>query len=144
MPGAARRKYVGKWFLTDDVVRIDENADVRFVAKTGDILPHAESGFLPDDIERVLASHRMVADAAVLAMENAEGDTEVVAAVVAKAGVPGGDAAAEALLSADILDRARESLAPFAVPKRIVFVEAVPRTDEGRIHRARLRAALSA
>jgi acetyl-CoA synthetase len=140
----ARRKYVGKWFLTDDVVRIDENADVRFVAKTGDILPHAESGFLPDDIERVLASHRMVADAAVLAMENAEGDTEVVAAVVAKAGVPGGDAAAEALLSADILDRARESLAPFAVPKRIVFVEAVPRTDEGRIHRARLRAALSA
>ena len=138
----ARRKYVGKWFLTDDVARIDEDADIRFVAKADDILPHAESGFLPDDIERVLARHRMVADAAVLALENPEGETEVVAAVVAKANVPGGDAAAEALLGADILDHATQSLAPFAVPRRIVFVEAIPRTDEGRVHRARLRAAL--
>jgi acetyl-CoA synthetase len=140
----ARRKYVGKWFLTDDIARIDENADIRFVAKADDILPHADSGFLPDDIERVLARHRMVADAAVLALETPDGNVEVVAAVVAKPDVPGGDAAAEALLAADILEQAAQSLAPYALPRRIVFVEAIPRTDEGRVHRARLRAALEA
>lgn len=135
----ARRKYVGKWFVTDDLARIDEDADVAFVAKADDILPHAESGFLPDDIERVLVRHRMVADAAVLALENAEGETEVVGVVVAKADVPGGDAAAEALLAAAILEEAAASLAPFAMPRRIAFVDAIPRTDEGRVHRARLR-----
>lgn len=140
----SRRKYVGKWFLTDDIVRSSEAGDLAFVARADDVLAHSGSGFLPDDIERVIARHRMVAEAAVVALGVDDGTAEVVAAVVANTGIPGGDAAAEALLATDILEHATASLAPYAVPRRIVFVAEIPRTDEGRIHRARLRAVIAA
>lgn len=132
----AREKYVGRWLLADDLVTLTEDGDLAFVAKADDVLAHGPAGFLPDDVERVLERHRTVAAAAILA----EGDGDVAAAVALKPGVPRGDAAAEALLAADILAAAGASLAPYAVPNRVVFVEAIPRTDEGRVHRARLRA----
>lgn len=130
----AREKYVGRWLLADDLATATEDGDLTFVAKADDVLPHGPSGFLPDDVERVLARHRVVDAAAVLA----EGDGTV-AAVALRPGVPRGDAAAEALLAADILAEAAKILAPYALPRRIAFVEAIPRTDEGRPHRARLR-----
>ena len=80
------------------------------------MLAHGPAGFLPDDVERVLERHRTVAAAAILA----EGDGDVVAAVALKPGVPRGDAAAEALLAADILAAAGASLAPYAVPNRVI------------------------
>jgi acetyl-CoA synthetase len=140
--GWARRKYVGAWFLTDDIVSLDEDGNLRFVAKADDVLPCDAAGFLPDDVERVIASHRMVAAAAVLAVSGQDGETQVVAAVTIKPGLPKGDAAASALLAADILNHAAKSLTPYALPKRIVFVEEIPRTDENRVHRAALRALL--
>jgi acetyl-CoA synthetase len=138
----ARRKYVGSWVLTDDIVSLDEEGNLRFIAKADDVLPCDEAGFLPDDVERVIAAHRMVAAAAVLAVNGRDGEPEVVAAVVAKPGLPKNDDAALALLAADILNQAEKSLAPYAMPKRLVFVEAIPRTDENRVHRAALRAML--
>ncbi len=138
----ARRKYVGAWFLTDDIVTLDEDGNLRFVAKADDVLPYDEAGFLPDDVERVIASHRMVAAAAALAMTGKSGEPEVVVAVAAKPGLPKGDDAALALLAADVLNHAEKSLAAYAMPKRLVFVEEIPRTDEGRVHRAALRAVL--
>lgn len=133
----ARQKYVGRWLLADDLVTATEDGDLAFVAKADDVLPHGPAGFLPDDVERVLTRHRMVAAAAALA----EGEG-VVAAVELKPGVPKGDAAAEALLAADILAEAAKTLAPYALPRRLAFVETIPRTDEGRVNRARLRARL--
>lgn len=134
----ARRKFVGRWLLLDDLVTATEDGDLAFVAKADDVLPHGPAGFLPDDVERVLARHRTVAAAAVLAEPGG-----VVAAIALNPGVPKGDAAAEALLAADILAEAAKTLAPYALPQRVVFVEAIPRTDEGRAHRARLRARLA-
>ncbi len=122
----ARRKYVGRWFLTDDIVSLDDDGNLRFIAKADDTLPCEEAGFLPDDVERVLAAHRMVAAAAVLAITGKDGKTQVVAAVVAKDGLPRGDAVAEVLLAADILAEAAKSLTPYALPKRIVFVDGIP------------------
>jgi len=135
----ARRKYVGRWFLTDDIAELDDDGNLTFVAKADDVLPAEEAGFLPDDVERILTTHSMVEAAAVVAMPNLRGDLEVVAAVVPKRGSAGGDAAAEALLAADLLEMAARSLAPYALPKRVVFVAAIPRTNENRVHRARLR-----
>lgn len=138
MAGWARDKFVGRWLLLDDLVTATEDGDLAFVAKADDVLPHGPAGFLPDDVERVLARHRTVAAAAVLAEPGG-----VVAAIALNPGVPKGDAAAEALLAADILAEAAKSLAPYALPQRVAFVEAIPRTDEGRAHRARLRALLA-
>ncbi|WP_337996960.1 AMP-binding protein [Oleispirillum naphthae] len=138
----ARRKYVGRWFLTDDIASLDDDGNLSFVAKADDVLPAEQAGFLPDDVERVLAAHRMVEAAAVLALPDAAGNPEVVAAVVAKPGSGRGDAAAEALLAADILAAAAKSLAPYALPKRLIFVAEIPRTNENRVHRARLRGLL--
>lgn len=134
----AREKYVGRWLLADDLASAGDDGDLSFVAKADDVLPHGPAGFLPDDVERVLARHRMVAAAAALA----EGDG-VVAVVTLRPGVPRGDAAAEALLAADILADAAKSLAPYALPRRIAFVDAIPLTDEGRPHRTRLRGLLA-
>ena len=112
----ARRKYVGRWFLTDDIVSLDDDGNLRFTAKADDILPCEEAGFLPDDVERVLA------------ITGKDGKTQEVAAAVAKDGLPRGDAVAEVLLAADILAEAAKSLTPYALPKRIVFVDGIPPT----------------
>ena len=67
-----------------------------------------------------------VADAGVVGMPDAEFGEQIVAAVVRRPGVPEVDAPT-------LVEFCRENLAAYKKPKRIVFVEALPRNAMGKV-----------
>jgi acyl-CoA synthetase (AMP-forming)/AMP-acid ligase II len=77
-------------------------------------------------VEDVVRSHPGVTDAAVLGLDDPEWGRAITAFVVG--GVTG----------ADVLDHCRARLPGFKVPKRVVVVDALPRTAAGKVMRAPL------
>ena len=85
---------------------------------------------VPAEVEAVLRIHPDVADAAVLALSDAEWGEIVSAAVVLK---PGKSSDADTLI-----DWCSERLSSFKKPRRVFFVNEIPRSHYGKTQRERL------
>lgn len=85
----------------------------------------------PSEVEAAIRATGLVADVAVLGVPDDEWG-EVVVAMVAGAG---------ASLETVLRERLRAALAPHKIPKRWVFLSALPRTEAGKVARAALLAA---
>ncbi|MGN7247707.1 AMP-binding enzyme [Janibacter anophelis] len=90
----------------------------------------------PVEVEDALAGTPGVAEVAVSTLDVGEGVSVVCAWVVP--GDPEGDREA---LQRSVIDRAAERLAPYKRPREVRFVEALPRTANGKIVRRSLAAA---
>ena len=86
------------------------------------------------EVERVLDEHPAVAESAVVASPDETRGYVVKAYVVLKPG----QAASEAF-AAQLQEHVKKELAPYKYPRRIEFVERLPRTETGKIRRVDLR-----
>ena len=90
----------------------------------------------PAEVEAVLIEHPDVLEAAVVGARNDDGLEEPVAFVVPRSG---------AVVDAAALDaHCRERMASFKRPRRVIVVDALPKTATGKIQRYALRERLSA
>jgi 2-furoate---CoA ligase len=111
---------------------LDADSELHVAGRVDDMIISGGENIHPVEVEDVLARHPLVADVAVVGEADARWGERVVAFVVARG----------AGLTAEALDRhCRESraLAPFKRPRRVVFVEAIPKTASGKILRRLLR-----
>lgn len=118
------------WLRTGDVVTVDDDDFVTVVDRIKELILVGGFNVYPSEVETALAQLPGVAEVAVIAMPTPNGD-EVVAVVVPEAGA--------AIDEADLLHHARESLAGYKVPRRIVFVEELPRSLIGKLLRRQVR-----
>jgi benzoate-CoA ligase len=88
----------------------------------------------PVEVENALIGHDAVREAGVVGYRDAEGLEKTMAFVELAQGHEAGDALAERLMA-----HCRSVLAGFKVPRRIEFMDALPRTETGKIRRAALR-----
>jgi 2-aminobenzoate-CoA ligase len=86
-------------------------------------------------VEAALLSHPAVAECAVVAAPDEERGHIVEAHVVLAAGYTGDETTAKALQ-----DHVKATIAPYKYPRRVVFIDALPKTQTGKIQRFRLRA----
>jgi o-succinylbenzoate---CoA ligase len=126
-PGASGRD---GWLRTGDIGRLDEDGYLWVEGRADDVIVSGGENVRPEPIEDRLREHPRVKDAAVVGVPDPEWGQAVVAFVAGPAGP------AEPLVA-----HCRETLPPPSVPKRIEFVDEVPRTASGKLQRARLRAA---
>ena len=126
---AATREAYGEdgWFRTGDLARRDEDGFFYIAGRRKEMFISGGVNVYPAEIEAELVSHAAVADAAVLPVADDTWGEVGVAFVV------GGVEAEE--LEAYLLTR----LARYKLPRRYVFVEALPRTPYGKVEKARLR-----
>ena len=120
------------WLHTGDLGTLDPQGWLRVVARRDEIIISGGENVAPAEIEAALASHQDVADAGVFGVADAKWGAVPVAVVAFR---PGRSVAAEALLAF-----ARQRLASFKVPARIVVVDAVPRSEVGKLLRRSLPA----
>jgi len=122
------------WFYTGDLVRMDEEGFLEYVEKKSFIVV-TSSGLKigPSEVEFVLLRHPCVAEAAYIGIDYEGGEQIPTAFVVLKEGQ---HASAEEL--ADLCCR---ELADFKLPKRIEFVDIIPKTSSGKIDRKSLKEA---
>ena len=124
---------------TGDVAVMDTDGYLRIVDRTKDMVIVSGFKVFPKKVEEVLAEHPAVDMVAVVGIANPlRPGSELVKACIQKTpgfSFQGGDEA----LKADIVQFAKEKLAPYEVPKEIEFLEALPLTTVGKIDKKQLR-----
>jgi 2-aminobenzoate-CoA ligase len=123
---------VDGWNLTGDAFRCDEDGYFWFAARNDDLIVSAGYNISPLEVEGALLQHDAVAECAVVASPDEERGHVVKAFVVLADGV-GGD------LTAALQQHVKERIAPYKYPRRIEFVDELPRTLTGKVQRAVLR-----
>lgn len=126
----------GEWFVTSDLAEIDEDGYLTYHGRADDVMNAMGYRVSPVEVEDALAGTPGVAEVAVSTLDVGDGVSVVCAWVVP--GDPEGDREA---LQRSVIDRAAERLAPYKRPREVRFVEALPRTTNGKIVRRSLAAA---
>jgi long-chain acyl-CoA synthetase len=124
----------GGWLRTGDIVVADADGFVTVVDRIKELVITGGFNVHPSEVEDALKAQPGVTDAAVVGLPGASGSEEVVAAVVCDRPVD-----LDALREAT-----RSSLAAYKVPRRIVVVEELPRSQIGKVLRRQVREQLLA
>ena len=124
----------GGWNLTGDAYLEDDDGWFVYQARTDDMIVSAGYNIAGPEVEASLMQHPAVADCGVVAAPDEERGMIVKAYVVLKPGQLPGDA-----MTRMLQDHVKASIAPYKYPRAIVYVEALPRTETGKLQRFRLR-----
>jgi len=121
------------WFRTGDLGVLDAAGYLRITGRLKEIVIRKGEKFSLAEIEATIARHPAVSEAAVVAVPDPRSGERACAVVTLR---PGG-ALTLADLSAFLL---AAGLARQKLPEQLEIVDAFPRTDSGKVHRAALRA----
>ena len=121
------------WFRTGDIGELDRDGYLRLVGRAGDLIITGGLNVYPREVEDALLEHPAVGEVAVAGVPDDDWG-EVVTAWVVPAPTPPGHPA-----PSELTDFAAERLARFKCPRRIVYVDALPRNALGKVLRHELR-----
>jgi acyl-coenzyme A synthetase/AMP-(fatty) acid ligase len=122
------------WFLTGDTVRMDEDGYLFYEGRADDVINSAGYRIGPLEVENVLIEHPAVQECAVVGSPDEERG-EVVKAFI----VLGGDVQGDETLKRDIQEFAKRITAPYKYPRKVEFVDELPKTITGKIRHRVLR-----
>jgi 2-aminobenzoate-CoA ligase len=117
----------------DDFVR-DERGVFHFMARADDMIISAGYNIAGPEVESALLSHADVVECAVIGVPDNERGQIVQAHVVLKEGVERDEACAKRLQ-----DHVKAKIAPYKYPRSVKFVNALPKTQTGKIQRFKLK-----
>jgi malonyl-CoA/methylmalonyl-CoA synthetase len=129
-PAATADRLVDGWFRTEDLAVVDDGY-VSIKGRASDLIVSGGYNVYPVEVEDVLLLHPAVAEAAVTGTASDEWGEAVTAWVVADGPAPSAE---------ELLTFAAGLLAPYKRPRRVHFVEALPRNAMGKVRRVDLRA----
>ena len=121
------------WNVTGDAFSRDADGRFRFAARADDMIVSAGYNIAGPEVEAALLSHPLVAECGVIGAPDAERGQIVEAHVVLASGE-----ASEATVKA-LQDHVKAAIAPYKYPRRIVFIDALPKTQTGKVQRFRLK-----
>ncbi|MFY9610669.1 MAG: fatty acid--CoA ligase [Blastocatellia bacterium] len=130
-PEATAAVIVDGWFHTGDMALMDSEGYIEVVDRKKDLIISGGENISSIEVEGFLYKHPAVLEAAVIAAPDERWGETVCALVVLK---PGASATEQ-----ELIDFCREHLAHFKCPRRIQFIEALPRTATGKIQKNLLR-----
>jgi malonyl-CoA/methylmalonyl-CoA synthetase len=129
-PAATAECFADGWFRTGDL-GVVEDGYVRLHGRSSDLIISGGYNVYPAEVEDVLLGHPAVVDVAVTGVPSEEWG-EVVCAWVVTDGVSSPDVDS-------LLAYAAPRLAPYKRPRRVRFVESLPRNAMGKVRRTELR-----
>ncbi|GAA2148411.1 class I adenylate-forming enzyme family protein [Actinomadura napierensis] len=134
-PEATEQAFVGGWFHSGDLARVDADGFVYIVDRAKDMLIRGGENIYCAEVEAALYEHPAVADCAVIGVPHEVLGEEVGAVVVPRPGTAPAPEEIQAFL--------RERIAAFKVPVHFWFrEEGLPRNPGGKILKTRLRSEL--
>ncbi|WP_041283239.1 AMP-binding protein [Desulfofundulus kuznetsovii] len=126
--------YRGDWYITGDRAYRDDDGYFWFVGRADDVILAAGYRIGPFEVESALLEHPAVAESAVVSSPD-EIRGEVVKAFVVLA--PGYQPSDE--LVKELQEHVKKITAPYKYPRKVEFVESLPKTISGKIRRVELR-----
>lgn len=133
-PEKTASAYRGDWYITGDRAYRDEDGYLWFVGRADDVILAAGYRIGPFEVESALLEHPAVAESAVVSSPD-ELRGEVVKAFVVLA--PGYQPSDE--LVKELQEHVKKVTAPYKYPRKVEFVDSLPKTVSGKIRRVELR-----
>jgi acetyl-CoA synthetase len=131
---AARETFGGEWFHSKDAALMDEAGYVWYAGRSDDVIISAGYRIGPFEVESACIEHPAVREAAAVASPDERRGAVVKAFIILAAGYEASDD-----LAREIADFVRMRLSQYAYPRRIEFVDELPKTLTGKIRRIELR-----
>ncbi|WP_185989988.1 acyl-CoA synthetase [Janibacter cremeus] len=130
-PEATQEAIRDGWFHTGDMARVDAEGFYSLVDRKKDMVITGGENVYPIEVEQVLYGHPDVVEVAVIGVPD---DTwgEIVTAVVVRTD-------GSTLTTDELRDWARERIAHFKAPRRVTFIDELPRNATGKILKRELR-----
>ncbi len=122
----------GRWH-TGDTVRQDGAGWLYFQARADDVIISSGYRIGPVEVESVLLGHEAVRECAVVGVPDEQRGSVVAAAVVLRDGITGDDE-----LAAGLQAFVKAETAPYKYPRRVWFLDELPKTTSGKILRSAL------
>jgi len=131
-PASTSQAFAGGWFHTGDVAVVHPDGYIQITDRSKDIIISGGENISSVEVEDVLHRHPHVMHAAVVAQPDGKWGEVPCAFIELKPGIaaPG---------EAEIIAFCRERLAHFKCPRRVVFMDTLPKTGTGKIQKFRLR-----
>jgi len=119
------------WFHSGDLGELDEDRYIEVVDRKKDMVKTGGENVSTREVEEVIYQDDRVQEVAVIGVYHPKWVEAVTAVIVTKTG--------ETITEKEIKDIAKEKLALFKVPKKVVFVDELPKTPTGKILKRDLR-----
>jgi fatty-acyl-CoA synthase len=128
-PEATEEAFVGGWFHSGDLVRIDREGYIFVVDRVKDVINTGGVLVASREVEEALYTHPAVAEVAVIGTPHPKWIEAISAVVVTR----------EPVTEEALLAHARERLASFKLPKSVHFVDELPKNPSGKLLKRELR-----
>ena len=119
------------WLHTGDLAVVDSEGYVNIVDRKKDMILSGGENIYSTEVENVLYRHPQILETAVFGVPDEKWGEAVHACVVLKAG--------EAVSEEEIIRFCKDHLAGYKAPKKITFLEQLPRTGSGKIYKKGLK-----
>ncbi len=123
----------GGWLRTGDIGRIDDGGYVYLLDRAKDMVITGGENVYSSEVEAALYRHADIHECAVIGVPDARLGEALFAVIVARPGAVPDEHA--------IIEHCRAHIAGYKIPRRMAFVDAMPKSAMGKILKAELRAA---
>jgi len=130
-PEKTREAFAHGWFHSGDLGRFDEEGYLYVVDRKKDMIKTGGENVASREVEEVIYQHPGVAEVAVIGLPDPKWIEMVAAVVVPKAGMT--------FTERELMEFCRERLAGFKCPKKIIFVNELPKNPSGKILKRELK-----
>ncbi|GAB4346590.1 MAG: fatty acid--CoA ligase family protein [Candidatus Abyssubacteria bacterium] len=131
MPEETEQTLRGGWLHTGDMGYLDEEGYLFIVERKKDLIIRGGFNIYPKDVEETLYMHPAVAEAAVIGAPDELMGEQVVAYVVLRPNVR--------VTAEELISHCQSHLARYKCPKRVEFLDSMPKTPIGKIQKKELR-----
>lgn len=129
-----RDAFRGWWFHTGDNYRVDADRFFWFEGRDDDMIKAGGIWVSPIEVEGILSEREEILEVGVASVPDDDGLDKPAAFVVLRAGYEPGDGMKE-----ELRQYVKSRLAPYKVPRRVLFLDELPKTATGKIQRFKLR-----
>jgi acyl-CoA synthetase (AMP-forming)/AMP-acid ligase II len=125
------KAFAGGWFHSGDMARRDEEGFFYIVDRMKDMIITGGENVYSREVEEVIYTHPAVSEAAIIGLPDPQWGENVTAVVVLRPGTTATEA--------EIIAACRDRLAGYKKPKRVIFLDELPKTVSGKIVKRELR-----